>query len=163
LKNEAGRVSLITRPRVLVIDDDVGMRFILCSMLATLGCHADEAETGARGVTLFDRHRHDLVVTDVNMPGMTGWDVVDAVRTRRPTTPIVLVSGFAIRADIERARREELVFLEKPFDLTEFEEALTTALRGRASRKAPRPRKPLSKTAGREQQGPDTQEHHGSA
>ena len=151
------------RPRVLVIDDDAGVRLVMCDLLETLGCDADEAETGAQGVTLFDRHRYDVVVTDLKMPGLTGWDVVAAVRTRRPTMPIVMVSGFATLADIERARREELVFLEKPFHRAEFKEAITQALHRGVSREESPPRKPLSKTADSDQREPDTDKRRGSA
>ncbi len=155
------------RPRVLVIDDDAGVRLVMCAVLAALGCDADEAENGAQGVTLFDQHRYDVVVTDLKMPGLTGWDVVEAVRMRMPTMPIVMVSGFATPADTARAQREGLAFLHKPFQFAGFKEAITQALAPRVSGEdlgpEPPPRKPLSKAVDDEPRKPETGEGHGSA
>jgi two-component system NtrC family response regulator len=148
--------------RILVIDDNANLRALMRELLWAVGCDADEAESGAQGVILFHRHRYDLVVTDLKMPGMTGWDVVEAVRTRRPTAPVVMVSGFATQADIERARREDHVFLDKPFRLAEFKAAVTQALHRELSREEPPRRKPLSKAADSEPGESDTEECRGS-
>jgi len=149
-------------PRVLVIDDDASVRAVVCGLLATLGCDADAAEDGAKGVTLFDQRRYDLVVTDLKMPGMTGWHVVAAVRARMPTMPIVMISGFATDADRERAQGAGLVFLEKPFHFAEFKGAITRALARRVSGEGlgseSLPRKPLSKALDEGQQEPETEE-----
>lgn len=160
-----GKLPVTERPRVLVIDDDAGVRLVMCGLLATLGCDTDEAEDGAQGVTLFDRHRYDIVVTDLKMPGLTGWDVVEAVRTRMPTIPIVMVSGFATPADAERAQREGLSFLPKPFQFVGFKAAITQALARRVSSEDrasdPPRRKPLSKAVDDRSPEPETEEGHG--
>jgi CheY-like chemotaxis protein len=105
----------------------------VCDLLATLDCDADEAEDGAIALTLLPQRRYDLVVTDVKMPGMTGWDVVDAVRARVPTMPIMMMSGFATDADRERARAAGVTMLQKPFPVADFRRAVIHALTRRLS------------------------------
>jgi DNA-binding response OmpR family regulator len=155
---------MATRPRVLVIDDEASVRAVVCDFLRDLGCDADEADSGATGVTLVQRQRYDLVITDLKMPGMTGWEVVEAVRASVPTVPIVMISGFATEADQTRAQEAGLTFLQKPFQLAEFRDAITTALARPASaeRLAPEspPKKPLSKASDEGQQ--EAEEGRGS-
>jgi CheY-like chemotaxis protein len=118
---------------VLVIDDDASIRALVCDLLATLDCDADEAEDGATALTLLPQRRYDLVVTDLKMPGMTGWDVVDAVRASVPTMPIMMMSGFATDADRERALTAEVTMLKKPIPVADFRRAIAHALTRRLS------------------------------
>jgi CheY-like chemotaxis protein len=140
---------MATRPRVLVIDDEASVRAVVCDFLRGLGCDADEADSGATGVTLVQRQRYDLVITDLKMPGMTGWEVVESVRASVPTVPIVMISGFATDADRTRAQEAGLTFLQKPFQLAEFRLAITQALGRSVSAERPAlespPKRPLSK------------------
>ena len=71
------------------------------------------------------------MVTDLYMPGMSGWDVVVAVRQRVPTLPVVLISGFPAECDVERARAQGLLFVRKPFQFQEFKQAVAAALGNR--------------------------------
>jgi CheY-like chemotaxis protein len=119
------------RPRVLVIDDEPAVRGLLCETLAVLGYDAAGAVDGTEGVALLARRGYDLVVTDLCMPGMSGWDVVVAVRQRVPTLPVVLISGFPTEWDVERARAQGLLLLRKPFQLQEFKQAVAAALGNR--------------------------------
>ena len=121
------------RPCVLVIDDEPGVRGLLCDTLAVLGYDAAAGADGAEGLALLTRGGYDLVVTDLFMPGMSGWDVVAAVRERVPTLPVILISGFAGEPDVERARAEGVLLLRKPFHFQEFKQAVADALRSRES------------------------------
>ncbi len=62
--------------RVLVIDDEAGISSVFRDFLDVLGHTADVAASGEEGVALFDRHRHDLVLTDLFMPGMSGLEAM---------------------------------------------------------------------------------------
>jgi CheY-like chemotaxis protein len=116
------------RPRVLVIEDDPSVRVSVCDMLETLGYDPDDVEGGRQGVALLERHRYDLVITDLRMPSMSGWAVVNAVRERLPTMPIIMISGFATDDDARQAQAVGVPLLPKPFTMTELRRVLREML-----------------------------------
>jgi CheY-like chemotaxis protein len=118
----------MTRPRILVIDDNLLVRDVWCDFLTMVGYEVIAARDGAQGLALFDAGSHDIVVTDLFIPGLNGWQVIDAVRRRRPGTPVILITGSATAADTERARTEAVEMLHKPFDLRELQQAIGSAL-----------------------------------
>jgi CheY-like chemotaxis protein len=79
------------RPRVLVIDDDPGVRKVISSLLMSVGYDCQTATDGWSGLVRFDEGGWDLVLTDLEMPEVSGWDVVEAIRHRAPTMPILLI------------------------------------------------------------------------
>jgi len=120
--------------RVLVIDDDEPVRRLLADFMSSFGYEVEAASDGVEGLTLFAQGRHDLVVTDVRMPGVNGWDVVRGVRRIRPDVAIVVVSG--IETEITHAGDDitgldRLVFLPKPVSLEELRRAIDEVLGSR--------------------------------
>ncbi len=79
--------------RVLVIDDDVQTRALVRHMLDEEGHEVEEAVDGADGLRLFGKNPPDLVLTDINMPGLDGHDVIEAIRMQHPDVPIIAISG----------------------------------------------------------------------
>jgi GAF domain-containing protein/CheY-like chemotaxis protein/anti-sigma regulatory factor (Ser/Thr protein kinase) len=81
--------------RILVIDDDPTIREVIADILRDDGHHVEEAAHGREGVArLAERDGPDLVVTDLGMPEVTGWDVIRAAKQRTPPLPVVLVTGW---------------------------------------------------------------------
>jgi PAS domain S-box-containing protein len=101
----------------LVIDDEIFVREVTASTLEEIGFAPLLAADGPSGLELFHRHRDaiKLAVIDVMMPGMTGDQVLDAIRAICPTLPVVLVSGFADRRVIRAGLGTRTEFLQKPF------------------------------------------------
>ena len=112
------------RPRALVIDDNASVCEALCELLGMIGFEAEGAISGSQGLALFDRQAFDLVTTDLLMPGMTGWEVVEAVRTRAPATRIIMITASVSNLDIDRARAMRLALLPKPVRLEDLRRAL---------------------------------------
>jgi GAF domain-containing protein/CheY-like chemotaxis protein/anti-sigma regulatory factor (Ser/Thr protein kinase) len=80
---------------ILVIDDELEVRATLVEMLEEQGHVVHQAGGGAEGLTALAGLRTiDVVFTDLGMPGMTGWEVARAIKARRPTLPVVLVTGW---------------------------------------------------------------------
>src|SRR5262245_18665294 len=79
-------------PRLLLVDDNAVVRDMLVGFVASLGYRADPAASGQEALDLFDRGAYGMVLTDLIMPGMNGWDVLAALRQRDPTIPIVIVT-----------------------------------------------------------------------
>ena len=94
------------RRRALVIDDDAGVRALLCEFLQLLQCGVRDAATGAEGLALIEEGDYDLVVTDLMMPDLTGWDVAGAVRHRARSASTGTVARVLV--GVESARTCQL-------------------------------------------------------
>jgi two-component system response regulator AtoC len=103
-------------PRVLVVDDKENMRKLLARILAD-GYAVEEAEDGARALSLVATREFDVVVTDIRMPGADGFELLAAVKARAPDTEVVMMTGYATVTDAVRAMKQGAFdYLEKPFD-----------------------------------------------
>jgi signal transduction histidine kinase/CheY-like chemotaxis protein len=86
----------VTSPlRILVIDDEREVRNVIAEILAQQGHQVVEAAGGADGLAHLEREgSFDLLLTDLGMPGMTGWEVARAAKARRPTLRVGLITGW---------------------------------------------------------------------
>jgi len=114
--------------RLLAIDDEPEVLDVLTELLASLGHAVTAASRGSEGLALLERERYDLVFTDLAMPGMTGWQVAQAVKSRWPDLPVVLLTGWADQ--VHPASHTTWVdrFVRKPFQLEQIEETLAALL-----------------------------------
>ncbi len=92
------------RPRVLVVDDQDTNRDLLRAMLSPLGFDVDEAGNGQEALAAFDRQRHDLVLMDLVMPVMDGYEAMRRLRAGDPAraTPIIAVTASAFEEDRQK-------------------------------------------------------------
>ena len=116
---------------LLLVDDDE----TLLEVLFELFSQEHECDTAATAEEAFDLLRSrefELVVTDINMPGMSGEALLGFIKTNSPGTPVIFISGSK---DSEVARRLRVKgaagFLPKPFDLGEIRKRVADALEGR--------------------------------
>ena len=79
--------------RLLLIADSPPFRQTLARLLRVVGHTVWDAETGAAGLAILRQHPLDLVATDRDMPGLTGWDVARLIRATYPQLPVVLLAG----------------------------------------------------------------------
>jgi two-component system NtrC family response regulator len=101
--------------RVLLVDDDAGVREALAFSLEEQGFDVTTAEDGRAGVAAFEGASFDLVLTDLRMPGLDGFGVLDAVRARDARVPVVVITAHgSVDAAAEAMRRGASDFLEKP-------------------------------------------------
>jgi len=103
--------------RILVVDDEQTVREALADSLAEDGHTVTTAASGPEGLArLADGVKVDLVITDLGMPEMTGWDVARAVRTGYPGLPVGLITGWAVALDISDEERRAVDFvIAKPY------------------------------------------------
>jgi len=82
--------------RILVIDDDPAVRDTICGLLQVFGHVVLAAASGAEGLRVLETAtpQVDLVITDLVMPGMTGWEVARAIKSSRRPLPVVLLTGW---------------------------------------------------------------------
>lgn len=106
--------------RILVIDDEEHVREILSKILTRAKYQVVVAENGERGIELFRKGKFDMVLTDLGMPEMSGWEVCRAIKKINPHLPVGMITGWG--AGIDRPQMEEngLDFvISKPFDSEE--------------------------------------------
>ncbi|WP_375398522.1 PAS domain-containing protein [uncultured Sphingomonas sp.] len=105
------------RGNILLVDDEDIVRSSTADMLEELGFHVVEAESAKQALAILDRgDTFALLITDHLMPGMSGAELARIVRDRRPTLPVLLLSGYADVAEVA----PELARLGKPFKQSEL-------------------------------------------
>ncbi|MCI0548035.1 MAG: response regulator [Candidatus Rokubacteria bacterium] len=80
--------------RVLLVDDDPRVLVMLSDMLRSGGHVVTTAGRGEDAVALFDPRAHDVVITDLGMPNITGWEVAERVKARSAETPVFILTGW---------------------------------------------------------------------
>ena len=112
--------------RVLVADDSSTMRKIILRSLQAVGVStATEAADGAEAVALFKPGEFDLVLTDWNMPGKTGLEVVQEIRAQDPNVPVIMITTEAEKGRVMQAIQAGVSdYLVKPFTADTLREKL---------------------------------------
>ena len=115
--------------RFLVVDDFSTMRRIVRGLLKEMGCNnVDEAEDGAVALNMLKGGRFDFVVSDINMPNMTGFDLLKAIKADEGLRhlPVLMVTAEARKEDILLAAQSGAAgYIVKPFTKATLEEKVT--------------------------------------
>lgn len=105
-------------PRIMIVDDVASIRQIVTKVFQDVGYQVTEASKGEEALDLAKIKRVHLVITDVEMPGMTGLDLIKALRELKTykTTPILILARDASDVNIKKAASLGASgFIEKPF------------------------------------------------
>jgi CheY-like chemotaxis protein len=104
--------------RILVIDDEDSVRDILSRMLKTKGHQVVVASDGEEGIERFRSESFDLVLTDLGMPKLSGWDVGKTIKGINPKIPIAMITGWGVELDREKMSESGIdLIVSKPFNL----------------------------------------------
>jgi CheY-like chemotaxis protein len=111
---------------VLVIDDELSIRVLVRMILEDDGYSVVEAETGEQGLEMIETAAPDLVLLDIRLPDMDGWEVLRRLGTRHPRVRVVIMSAHSSEPTLERAKREgSSAYLIKPFRHSELLEVVS--------------------------------------
>jgi two-component system, NarL family, capsular synthesis sensor histidine kinase RcsC len=117
------------RGRVLLVDDNPVNRELIQQQLETLGYAVDTAEDGTVALRLWQDGRYRIVLTDINMPNMNGYELTQELRKRGAVVPILAVTATALASEKARCKEAGIDdLLLKPLSLERIEEALTCHL-----------------------------------
>jgi PAS domain S-box-containing protein len=106
---------------ILIIDDEKIVRGAIQEILEDEGHIVVGAESGEEGIEKFRQDVFDIVLTDLGMPGMPGWDVVAKIKEINPQVPVVLLTGWANQTDVKRAKESGVdLILGKPISSKEL-------------------------------------------
>jgi len=113
---------------VLVADDDAGIRAFLTAALESAGYHVTEAVNGAQALRAIGERCPDLLLLDLAMPVMDGWQVQAHLRQGGWSLPVVFMSaGYDAREEARRHHADG--YLNKPFDMDDLLNTVATTLR----------------------------------
>jgi DNA-binding response OmpR family regulator len=116
--------------KVLVIDDEQGIRALLDTLLRRKGYDVIVAESGQKGLECFRRERPDVLVLDLKMPGMDGLTVLRQVRSLDPIMPVIILTGAGTAETEQRVRALGVTeYVEKEFSLHLLGDALKRLLK----------------------------------
>jgi len=109
------------KPRLLVAEDDSTIRQVLGLMLQRSNFEIDFAESGLEAVDIWEKGQFDLILMDVQMPGMNGFEATAAIREKERTrgghTPIIAMTAHALKEDEERCFAAGMdSYISKPID-----------------------------------------------
>lgn len=88
--------------RILVVDDDTGLRQLGTELLNRHGYHVDAAEDSTAGWKALEAHAYDLLITDLDMPKLSGLKLVKKLRAARMALPVILASGTMTPGELNR-------------------------------------------------------------
>ncbi len=115
---------------ILIVDDDATIRYILAAHYTSRGFRCSVAEDGRTALEIMDHGTIDVLVTDLEMPGMDGLALLQEVRERGVFTRCVVVTGYATIANLTACLRQgAFALVPKPLDdLTQLDHAVNQAI-----------------------------------
>lgn len=115
--------------RILIIDDEEGIRSVLADLFADLGYEVDQAEDGKLGLKTALAGNYDLLLCDLSLPHMDGLAVLRELKERTPGIPVVMITGYAsMQSAIEALKLGAYDYITKPFDINEVQMIAERAL-----------------------------------
>ena len=107
--------------RILVVDDDDNLRWVLKTQLEDMGYAVSTAENGEDAFVAIEKDPPALVLTDLKMPGLSGMELVDRIRSEYPEVPSVIITAFGtIQSAVQAMRAGAYDYLTKPIDFEEL-------------------------------------------
>lgn len=115
--------------RILVVDDQDSMRVLLRDMIEVIGYDVVLAEGGEQALSILEGSRFDLVLSDLNMPGMDGTALLRAAKAKYPEVPVVIITGYGTFHTEKRVMKEGADgYISKPCTLSKIEKTLSSIL-----------------------------------
>ncbi|RPI79548.1 MAG: response regulator [Desulfobacteraceae bacterium] len=115
----------VRKDRILIVDDDSSTRELVSKMVSLYDYDAFPAEDAFKALDILDQMSFDVVITDLQMPGMDGWELAKKIKERTEDIPVILMTGAneeMVRGKIGRSSVDVVIF--KPFGLKEIQEAI---------------------------------------
>jgi PAS domain S-box-containing protein len=124
--------------RILVIDDEEYVRGVLSRVLSQVNHQVTVAKDGGEGLELLREKEFDLVLTDLGMPGMSGWEVCRAIKEIRPQMPVGMITGWGMELDQKEKAESGLDFIiSKPFDFNQILKVVDETMESRRKQSWP--------------------------
>ena len=118
-----------TRATILLVEDDESLREVLAMNLEDYGFEVEQFANGTAAIEAYDPARHELVLTDLRMPGISGLDVLDHVKEREPDAVVLVLTAYGgAENSLEAMRRGAFHYVEKPVNTLSLVQEIERAL-----------------------------------
>jgi len=103
---------------ILVIEDEEDVRYLLRDILTDAGHNVEVAKDGSEGIEIFKKKKFDLVLTDLGMPRMSGWEVAEKVKSINEKVSVALITGWNVALDSSEMNDSGInLVIQKPFKM----------------------------------------------
>ena len=120
-----------TKYNILAVDDDHSLLKLLSKELLIEGYLVAMASDGSEAIAKLQKNKFDLVVLDIKMPKMNGFEVLKFIKTNTPSTKVIMLTAYAdVRHALESKRLGAEDFMEKPYDLGELLASIARLISG---------------------------------
>ena len=111
---------------ILVVDDEPSYRKAMKRLLNTDGHNVTLAEDGIDGLRILEKKEFDMVLTDINMPNMNGWEFLEKVDALYPELPVAIITGYLEYMDLTKFKTDISTrkILRKPIKLKDIRELI---------------------------------------
>lgn len=114
---------------VLIIDDEEGMCWALEKAMQEEGHQVFTATCGLEGLAVFKAQEIDLVLCDIKMPDISGLEVLEQIRKRNPSVPVVIMTGYSsLPVALEAIKKGAHSYLTKPFQIAHLKELVQNTI-----------------------------------
>ncbi len=135
------------KPLVLLVDDDSSIRWVLSKALSNAGFKVVAADNGQDALHLIAKELPKVMITDVQMPGMSGLELMETAKNRYPQLPIVIITANAnTHMAIESHQIGAFDYLPKPFDLNQAVSICQKAIADDSEKQLPPWQEQINKT-----------------
>lgn len=130
IENEIIRKNAERQRKVLCIDDDAINRMVIGHILGPLGFQFDMADSGTAGLELLKQNTYELILLDILMPGLNGFETAEAIRKMLPNyLPIIFISaGIHDDLDEQMKKNNILSFIPKPIEKNYLQKVISEVL-----------------------------------
>lgn len=121
--------------RILIVDDEMALRFFIADILTRTGLEVSEASSGEAALMMLDEQHFDVALLDLRMTGIDGVTVMREIKAKWPTTMVIIMTAFAtLNSAVEAVRHGAFDYLQKPCDGDEILDVVNRALLAKQSR-----------------------------
>ncbi|MGG1878599.1 response regulator [Paenibacillus cisolokensis] len=124
----------MSRQRVLIVDDQNGIRILLMEVFSSEGYETFQAANGKIALEIVKQHSPDLVLLDMKIPGMDGLEILKHIKQMDPEIKVIMMTAYGELDMIKEATElGALMHFTKPFDIDEMRQAVNSQLKGTTS------------------------------
>jgi CheY-like chemotaxis protein len=114
-------------PKILVVEDDLRGRYLVCEVLRREGYQVAEASDGAEALGMVLTERVNLVITDLVMPKLNGFEFLEQLHSLNPQMPVIFITGY--RSVVSKTLLQDVAeIIRKPFEFEALRSAVKRAL-----------------------------------